>query len=874
MASEKEHFFLPGVTPLSVITILFGLVVTGFMIQVGNMHAGASFLIGGLFALPLRPVMFVVPLILISGLVFWLAKKSLYTRAELVCVLMTLTLAPPLMTEGFWRYFVGGVITIPAASDMVKLDGASDKMWPHGPNIAEGALEHAGSGGTIVADGEFSWKEMVVHHTDEPSLVPVLRNTRSDQTATLRVRIPVFAGDQVQLYLEEPYLLTLLCRATGLESESYYFCRIYYDDAPNFDTEVFSSREEAAPGYLHPAGFIRKGRYGIEFDADVQKTIIIELGLTGRGEVAFADLSLMNVSAIRELTNGRKLMSREAYDALPAQLRGRAVVRPDSMLSLAGIKLILSGCIPLAEWKTPLLFWFGYVFLLLGGTFAMAVIMRRQWIESERYPLPVAQIPIRLLGLDSDNRAALSTGALPSIWKNRLMWIGFGATLFWCVMKIWAAYNPGVPNLNINVPINPYFSDPSWGDMWSNVIFKVSSIFLAIGLFMELNVLGSIVLGFFLFRAQYWFGYTYGLTSTANYPFTGEQMNGSYIMYALVVLVLVRKYLWHVLKRAVRGGRAPGEEGEALSYRGCFIALILCYAGVAAWAMWAGLGVAGMLVFYTVMLLISLVATKLRAECGVPFSTYFPWGLMTIVPLMGGAPLFVPAGFIFIACVSELFVIRSFLLLPGLQFELIELGRRARVKPRHIVVLCFAGILGGLVVGGWYTLSNAYTSGEVTGDRGMAPSDLKTHWFRTYGSYIKAADQSVVAAEAASTDPARRVDGIAPQTWALTYGAGTVAVATALRQFFAGFWFHPIGLLVGPTWMAQEAWGSLLLAFLIRLAVLKLGGAATVREKLMPAATGIFLGGTAAYFMYAVTVSYLKFFVPGTPNVWWSLWAL
>ena len=74
--------------------------------------------------------------------------------------------------------------------------------------------------------------------------------------------------------------------------------------------------------------------------------------------------------------------------------------------------------------------------------------------------------------------------------------------------------------------------------------------------------------------------------------------------------------------------------------------------------------------------------------------------------------------------------------------------------------------------------------------------------------------------------------------------------------------------------MMQEAWGSLLLAWLIRLTVLKLGGAATVRNKLLPFATGIFLGGMTAYLVYAVTVSYLKFFVPGTKSVWWSIWAL
>ncbi|MBL7077917.1 MAG: hypothetical protein ISS31_10640 [Kiritimatiellae bacterium] len=896
MTESKRKQFLPGITLLSVATILLGLIVLGFMIQVGNVHAGASFLIGGLFSLPLRPVMFIVPLILISGLVFHLTKKSIYTRAEMICILATLLLAPPIMTEGFWSYIVGGMVTIPQTSDMHKLDGYSDKMWPHGENIVEGALSRNGLEAARqeprppstereathlegeppaepYAKGTVGWDELEVD-AGESETVPVLSNAGPEDVSTIRIPVPLFKQDKLHLNLNEPYLLTLLARAADLEAESYYYCRVFYDDEDHFATEVFSSREEGEPTYLRPGSFVRKGRYGVEFAAALEDTAFIELGLVGRGSVAFADLALSSVSAVDEIFDGRKVVTQAEYDALPPKLRGRVLVKPDSMFSLAGLKLVLSGGIPFKEWTNPAIFWFGFVGLLLAGTFAIAVIMRKQWIENERYPLPVAQIPIRLLGLDTTDEDELGTGKLPSIWTNRLMWTGFGVTLFWCIMKIWAAYNSSVPNLGINVPIGPYFSDPGWGGMW-NVQFKVCSVFLALALFMELNVLLTIVLGFFLYRAQFWVGHSYGLTSTAGYPFNGDQMNGAYLTYALLVIFFTRKYLWLVIKRAIKGGTEPGEAREAMSYRTCLIALVLCYAGIAVWAHWAGIGVAGMLVFYTIMLLIALVAAKLRAECGVPFSTYFPWSVMTIVPLLGGAPLFGPGGFIFIAMVTEIFVIRSFLLLPGLQVEMIELGRRARVVPSHLVTVALLGVLGSLLVGGWFVLSNAYAEGATKGGMGSASMGLKTHWFRTYGSYTKAADQEAAPQEPTTEEAtAKQSGGIKPQVWAVAYGAGTVALATILRQFFAGFWFHPIGFLVGGTWMAQEAWGSILLAWLIRFTVLKLGGAATVRNKLMPFATGIFLGGMTAYFIYVVTVSYLKFFVPGTKSVWWSIWAL
>jgi len=856
--------FVPGVTLLSVTTILCGLLLIGFMIQIGNVHAGASFMIGGLFGLPLRPVMVMIPLILLCGGICYLTKRQLYTRAELVCVLCALLVAPPIMTEGFWRYAIGAMVTIPQSSNMERLDGLSDKMWPHGENILADALTPA------AMTGHASWEEYEVN-ADERASVPVLHNEQTEGTAIVRISVPVFKAEAVNLLLEEPYLLTVLARAENLAPESYYYCRIFYDDEGDFADEVFTSREVAAPGFLHPDGFLRKGRYGMKFAARVKQTAYIELGLVGAGRVAFADLSLVNVSAITELYDGRTLVSSETFEAMPPKLRGRVLVKPDSMLSLAGLKLVMTGSIPIREWVNPVIFWFSFIALLLAGTFAIAVIMRKQWLENERYPLPTAQIPIRLLGLDEPSDVA-GQPAKPfsSIWTNQLMWTGFGVTLFWCLMKIWAAYNSSVPNLSINVPISPYFSDPSWGEMWGSVNFKVCSIFLALALFMELNVLMTLVLGFFLFRAQYWFGHAYGLSSTAGYPFQSDQMNGSYLVYALVVLFFTRKYLWTVLKRAWQGGRKEGEEQEVMSYRTCIVSLIACYFGVAAWASWAGIGVTGMLVFYTVMLLIAFVAAKLRAECGVPFSTYFPWGVMALVPMFGGAPLIIPGGFIFIAIVTELFVIRSFLLLPGLQLEIIELGRRAKVVPRQMLYVFVLGLCGAWLIGGWFVLSNSYTTGMSS-----ASKENKAHWFRSYGTYIKDTDKlaaPVAVTEAPKSD--NKGSSIEPPVWGVMYGAGTVTLVTVLRQLFAGFWFHPIGFLVGPSWMLQEAWGSILLAWVLRFSVLKLGGAATVREKLLPFATGIFLGGTAAYFCYAVTVSYLKFFVPGTPSVWWSIWAL
>ena len=50
--------------------------------------------------------------------------------------------------------------------------------------------------------------------------------------------------------------------------------------------------------------------------------------------------------------------------------------------------------------------------------------------------------------------------------------------------------------------------------------------------------------------------------------------------------------------------------------------------------------------------------------------------------------------------------------------------------------------------------------------------------------------------------------------------------------------------------MMTELWGSLLVAYVVRFAVLRVGGARAVRERLMPVAIGVFLGALAAHVVY------------------------
>ena len=65
--------------------------------------------------------------------------------------------------------------------------------------------------------------------------------------------------------------------------------------------------------------------------------------------------------------------------------------------------------------------------------------------------------------------------------------------------------------------------------------------------------------------------------------------------------------------------------------------------------------------------------------------------------------------------------------------------------------------------------------------------------------------------------------------------------------------------------MMQEAWGSILAAWAVRLGVLRLGGAVTVRERLFPFAVGCVLAVVAVSFVVSLNHAYNHFFNPGGP---------
>ena len=134
--------------------------------------------------------------------------------------------------------------------------------------------------------------------------------------------------------------------------------------------------------------------------------------------------------------------------------------------------------------------------------------------------------------------------------------------------------------------------------------------------------------------------------------------------------------------------------------------------------------------------------------------------------------------------------------------------------------------------------------------------------FKTFNAELSTAQSALDAAGHASA--AAITEANRAPYYAMAFGAAVASAVAILRQLFPGFWFHPIGVLMGPSNMMGLVWGSLLVAGVLRFSVLKLGGASAVRSKLVPAAVGIFLAALVAYAIATGVNAYYFFFNKGT----------
>ncbi len=796
-------------------------------------------------------------LLVICAVLYRIRRPLRLVAAELVVVYAALVLAAPLMTQGMWHRIFGLVAAVPHNQDFKTYESLPPMVWPHGANLCvNGRFENKLAGFEQTGGGKLEWESIAVK-TGQKRTSPVLSNG-GDPLAHAAIQWSIARYDKNGreiLVPGENCLLSLLIRAQGFTKGSSYFITMQADSG--IIQTLLISADATLSTFALPGGFQRVGINPVKIPTDIKNKLTFSVGLTGEGKIALQDLEFMNVEAVEGAYSGRRRVTEGNLSKLGTNERDFMVIRPDNLFSPAGLRYLVTGYIPLGQWVQPAVAWSLLVLGLFVGFLGLNVLMRKQWVEFERFTFPLTILPKSLFGetVGPDGKI------YRTVFRNRILWAGFAVGLVLALLKGIQFYYPQCPAPVLNVG--------TFGSFVNNELLKVflknvgvgvgtgigfSLCLLAIALLIETDILFSLWAFFILFQLWNLFGRLFTLTRYPGYPWEFQQAMGAFIGYALVAVFVGRHHLWQVA-RMVLGLGKPGEDTsskeEVVSYRQAVLLVVASLATLALWGVWTEMGAKASLLFFGYMLVCGFAASKIRAECGAPFGYLTPYYGIQFMTALGGFAVFKSTGMLMATLASGFLCTTVFLLIAPVQVEMMELGRHFKVRPRDVGAGLTMGVLGGLFIGGFVLLCWLY---------GFGGNSLKTTWPYEQNWYFDTFRVGEADADRAFT---MGTLGKVPELQALnlsenidakglTIGMGITGVVAFLRMKFMWFPFHPIGYVLASSFFMRTAWFIFFLAWLIRLILFRLGGAHVIRRGLVPFCVGMFLGCVVSIAVFDV----------------------
>jgi hypothetical protein len=545
-------------------------------------------------------------------------------------------------------------------------------------------------------------------------------------------------------------------------------------------------------------------------------------GLT-RGELITVTVMMMVASAIptRGVTGMLLPMITGIHYYASAENRWAQLLHPHmAEWTLVGDPTAVAGFyeggladIPWASWLPALLGWLAFYAAFYLTLVSLLAILRRQWVEHERLPFPLASVPLELF------REAQHGSRLPVILQKPSMWVGFAVPMFVGSLQALQHYLPQVPTVALSTQwtISP------------GVVLRLGVNFLMLGFAYFINTSIAFSLWFFylLNVVEKRLLGVMGITTTqANLGQWTEPLLGHQAMGALIVLVVSglwvgRDHLTAVWQKAVGSDPSIDDSDEIMPYRSAVIGCSCGVVGMSVWLWQAGVPgwIAPLFVFAALVIFTGL--TRAIAEGGLPTISpaMVPAGFVITsvgVPALGTAGL-IATGHTLIWS-GEMLVFMMAPLATGLRLGSEIIGNR-----RRLLWAIAAAMLITLAVSVWFTLHLAYKHGGV---------NLHGQYFGTFPKY-----PATLAIQQLSdpTDPS--LEG---GLWMLGGGAVMVLLMVA-RHHFIGWPLHPLGFAVAPGWTMGVLWSSILLAWLIKRLVLRFGGARSY-ERTKPFFLGLVMG--------------------------------
>ncbi len=449
--------------------------------------------------------------------------------------------------------------------------------------------------------------------------------------------------------------------------------------------------------------------------------------------------------------------------------------------------------IPWKAWITPLFSWTLLILAVFLVMIFLMVILRKQWVESEKLNYPMTKTPLALIDANENG-----------IFKNRVFWLGFLIPFTIGCINALHFYQPLFPGINLVTGV-PIFRRTI------SLQFRISFPMIGFAYFINLPLAFS--LWFFCLFNSFQQGVFnimgYGIAEFLPYsqdrPLLGWQSFGALLVIVLYGFYISRKNLAGVVRKALKKEDALFDENEIVSYGIAFWGTIVSLLFIFAWLIISGLSPlpAVLFIFFAFVLFIGI--TRVVAEGGLA-ATRAPVISPVATTSLLGAERIGPSG---LCALGLTFVyasdVRTFVMASvanGLKM-LEDIKRNKRIIFWAIILSIVVTFFSSV----WATLLLGYRYGAINANSWFFVGGPQYPW-----RYV--------------AEKIKQPSGI-DSIYIIFTGIGAVVaiLLQVMHTRFLWFPFHPLGFAFSTIMMTNALWFSIFIAWLIKTMILRYGGA-------------------------------------------------
>lgn len=476
--------------------------------------------------------------------------------------------------------------------------------------------------------------------------------------------------------------------------------------------------------------------------------------------------------------------------------------------------------VPWAAWLEPLALWSLFFLALFVAAFCLVTLFRRQWIRNERLSFPLLYLPLAV--------SAEGKGGIGPLFRQPLMWAGFGLAVAFDGINVLHAFVPAVPAPGFYYSFAGQFPDRPWTPLNSVMLFFMLEA-IGFGYFLSLEVSFSAWFFYLLEKAIAVGGIAAG-ADAPGFPFIQDQSAGAYLGAGLLIVWGARR----ALLAPLLPGRGSGDAEADREARRAYLGLFLSAGFLLAWCWRAGLVLSVALPFFALIFCFVLVYARLRAETGVPFEFVYPYGLpkemlLNAFTARGVLNAGGPRSLVLLSSLAWLSRHHPAEAMGAYQIDSLKLCEETRIPRRQMVAALSVAFLFGLGCAFWMHLHAFYSVGSNVTAGATGGGE--------YRAQVALQEFQVMAARADSPPP-RDLARLAAS------GAGFAAAILlgAARGRLVRSPFHPLGFVLATAYGDHTTiFFPMLVAWLIKAAVLRFGGLPAYRA-LIPLFLGLIVG--------------------------------